>query len=232
MQLRTRVLIGLAGAALWLLVVGFMLFASAVMREPRDEQRQADGILVLTGTEQRIVEGARLLRDGRGKRMLISGVNKRTRREDVHRLSGLADHLWGCCVDLGYAALDTLGNAEEAREWASALGYRSLIVVTSNYHMPRSLAVLRMAMPDTLLLAHSVPFKSQRPSAWWLHVGTTRVLVSEYLKFLPVAARLTMARLVEPERGRRADAVVQAQRPQLEHPSTPLPQPSPAAEVK
>ena len=208
MRARTRVLIGLASAAAWLLVLGFMLFAAAVMREPRAVPAAADGIVVLTGTEQRIVEGARLLKAERGSRLLISGVNKRTKPEEVHRISGLPDALFGCCVDLGYEALDTAGNATETRAWAESRGYRSLIVVTSNYHMPRSLAVLRLAMPTIHLEPHPVPLKSQRPTAWWLHVATTRVLVSEYLKFLPTAARLVAARLLDPGEMGRASALL------------------------
>lgn len=196
MRARTRVLIGLAGATAWLLVLGFMLFAAAVMREPLDTEQRADGIVVLTGAEQRIMEGGRLLQQGRGRRLLISGVNKRTTREDVHRLSELPDPLFGCCVDLGYAALDTIGNARETRGWADGLGYRSLIVVTSRYHMPRSLALLRIAMPDMVLLPHPVQAKVQRPTAWWMHLGTTRLLIAEYLKFLPAAGRLAVSRLL------------------------------------
>lgn len=201
-------LIGLAGASAWLLVLGFMLFAAAVMREPQDTLRSADGIVVLTGAERRIVEGAQLLQQRRGHRLLISGVNRRTKREDVHRLSGLPGDLFGCCVDLGYMALDTIGNATETRDWAQGLHYRSLIVVTSNYHMPRSLALLRIAMPDIELLPHPVPLKAQRPSAWWLHLGTTRVLVSEYLKFLPTAARLVASRLTHGSEEAEANARV------------------------
>ena len=94
-----------------------------------------------------------------------------------------------CCVDLGYEALDTVGNADETRNWANTNGYRKLIVVTSSYHMPRSLAELALVMPDVEFVAHTVTPRSFPDSGWWLSVATTRVLLSEYLKYLPAMAR-------------------------------------------
>jgi len=84
-----RWLIGIAGGAVFLLVLGFMLFAAVAMREPVDSAAAADGIVVLTGTDSRIVEGGRLLKQGRAKRMLISGVNRQTSRTDLQRISGM-----------------------------------------------------------------------------------------------------------------------------------------------
>jgi uncharacterized SAM-binding protein YcdF (DUF218 family) len=194
-------MIGTAGAALWLLVFGFVMFATAVMRQPEDRPVRADGIVVLTGGETRIHEGARLLRDGRGERLLISGVNRIASRDELMKLSGLDEKEFDCCVDLGYRALDTVGNAEETRLWAEARQYDRLIVVTASYHMPRSLSELARVLPNVELVPHPVMPRSFRQEAWWLHFGTTRTLISEYLKFLPSAARYGVARLVSPWHG-------------------------------
>jgi uncharacterized SAM-binding protein YcdF (DUF218 family) len=118
------------------------------------------------------------------------------RREDVQRISGLDQKAFTCCVDLGYEALDTVGNADETRTWANNNGYNSLIVVTSTYHMPRSIAELSLAMPGRTLFPHTVMPRSFPESGWWLHVRTTRVLLSEYLKYLPAKARLSTQRLM------------------------------------
>lgn len=190
----TRTLGVIAALLAAALTFGFVIFATSVTRSPLGGQPSADGIVVLTGGESRIVEGARLLKEKRGKRLLISGVNRQTRREDVERASGLDHAAFTCCVDLGYEALDTVGNADEARTWANANGYKSLIVVTSSYHMPRGLAELSLAMPGRALIPHAVTPRSFPDSGWWLHVRTTRVLLSEYLKYLPAAARLTAQR--------------------------------------
>jgi uncharacterized SAM-binding protein YcdF (DUF218 family) len=202
-----RAVIASAGVGLWLFVLGFVMFATAVMREPAELVNKADGIVVLTGGETRISEGARLLREGHAQRMLISGVNKVASRDELMRLSGLDASRFGCCVDLGYRALDTIGNAGEARLWAGAKGYRSLIVVTSSYHMPRSMAELSREMPGVELIAHPVVSKSFRKQAWWLHPATTRTLLSEYLKFLPSAARYGVSRMMAPWDGQSVVAV-------------------------
>lgn len=177
---------------------GFLLFASYAMRLPAHGNVPADGIIVLTGGDHRIVEGARLLKSSVARRLLISGVNSQTRRDDIVKLSGLEIGLFRCCVDLGYAAQDTFGNAEEARLWASALGAQRLFVVTSGYHMPRSLAELSIAMPGVELIPHPVIHNSARARAWWLQPGLVRILAMEYAKFLPVAARYALAMQMKP----------------------------------
>ena len=109
---------------------------------------------------------------------------------------GLDAQTFNCCVDLGYEALDTVGNADETRTWANSNGYTKLIVVTSRYHMPRSLAELALAMPGVQLLPFAVTPRRFPEEAWWLHTATTRVLLSEYLKFLPAIGRLTAQRVI------------------------------------
>ena len=193
-----RVIIFGAGAAVSLLVLGFVLFASIVTRLPAESNPHADGIVVLTGESRRIAEGARLLDEGRAQRMLISGVFRRTGKKALLDISGLAADKFDCCVDIGYSALDTVGNASETRAWAQSRGYTSLIVVTASYHMPRSLAELSLAMPDTELIPHPVIPVNFSPTRWWLSASVTRTLLSEYIKFLPTAAHLTIARIVHP----------------------------------
>lgn len=214
MKLSRRVLIGAAGAAVGLLLFGFLLFATSVMRDIPPTVATADGIVVLTGGETRILEGARLLTQGRGARLLISGVNHQTKREDVYKLSGLPQRRFECCVDLGYAALDTVGNADETRKWAADNRYDSLIVVTSSYHMPRSLAEIARMMPSVELIPHPVVPKNFRHQAWWLDPLTTRILVSEYLKYIPAAAKLAAARIMRPFESSSVAAVSADGRPQ------------------
>lgn len=186
------------GALVAAIALGFVAFALIVMRTPDPTLAKADGIVVLTGGETRILEGARLLREGHGNRLLISGVNRHTGRQDLIRISGLGEQQFNCCVDIGYSALNTIGNADEARSWAEAMRYDTLIVVTSSYHMPRSIAELARELPKTTLIAHPVQPPGFSDGAWWLRPRTARVLVSEYLKFLPAAARYAAARVIGP----------------------------------
>ncbi|MGE0626683.1 MAG: YdcF family protein [Hyphomicrobiaceae bacterium] len=172
-----------------LLLFGFVLFATAATRKASQQIAQADGIVVLTGGKLRIDEGMQLLRDGRGRRLLITGVNPRTTRNDVKRIANPGAELFDCCVDFGYMAQDTIGNADETRDWVKRNHYGSLIVVTSSYHMPRSLSELGRALPGVELIPHPVVPPSLSGKAWWLDQSTIRMLASEYLKLLPSAAR-------------------------------------------
>ncbi len=176
---------------------GFVLFAVSVTREDATGWDKADGIVVLTGGDNRIEAGAKLMSEGRAKRMLISGDNRKVSREEMQRILGIDKQTFNCCVDLGYEALDTVGNADETRTWANSNGYTRLIIVTSRYHMPRSLAELALVMPGITLLPYAVTPRRFPETAWWLHMATTRVLLSEYLKYLPAVARLTAQRIMD-----------------------------------
>jgi len=183
-------LIGTAAAVFWIFAFGFILFAVNVMRVPETSVQRADGIIVLTGGQLRIKAGLELLEKGRAKRLLITGVNRRTTKPDIARLVGGQSAELDCCVDLGYEALNTQGNAGEADAWARRLGYYSLIVVTASYHMQRSLMELNSRMPDVEIIPYPVIPVGFRDRAWWLDLGTSRVLLTEYIKLFPAAVRL------------------------------------------
>jgi uncharacterized SAM-binding protein YcdF (DUF218 family) len=190
-----RIFAAAAGIALFAFLGGFVVFASSITRYATATGVRADGIVVLTGGEHRLSEAARLLAEGRGKRLLISGANRMATREDLYRKSGLAPALFDCCVDIGYDALTTSGNAQETKAWARDRRFTRLILVTSSYHMPRSLIELERAMPGVGLVAYPVVSPNFRTERWWLHGTTARLLFSEYVKFLPSAARFGVAKL-------------------------------------
>src|SRR5262245_17316876 len=180
---------------------GFVAFARTVASFVPGPTPSADAIVVLTGGDLRLLAGARLLMDGRGSRLLISGVNPQTSREDLRRLSGLPPWLFSSRVDIDYAAHTTSTNADETRAWVESRGYTKLIVVTSSYHMPRSLIELRRTMPRVTLLPHPVVSNKIHAASWWSDSFTTRVLLAEYVKLLPTAARYGVARLLRWEEG-------------------------------
>jgi len=180
---------------------GFVAFARTVASYVPSQPPRADAIVVLTGGDLRLITGARLLKEGRGARLLISGVNPQTSREDLRRLSGLSPRLFSSRVDVDYAAHTTSGNASETRTWAKSRGYTRLIVVTSSYHMPRSLMELRRTMPDITLLPYPVVPNRINAARWWSDPFTARVLMAEYVKLLPSAARYGAARLLRWEEG-------------------------------
>jgi uncharacterized SAM-binding protein YcdF (DUF218 family) len=191
-----RLVAAAAASALLAFVGGFIVFADSIKHYAPGSVERADGIVVLTGGPFRLAAAARLLTEGLGSRLLISGVNHVTTREDLFRSSGLPHALFDCCVDIGYSAHDTSGNANEAKEWVAVHRFARLIVVTSSYHMPRSLTELGRALPDIALIPYPVVPRSFRAERWWMHAGTIRLLFTEYLKFLPSAARFGVARLL------------------------------------
>ncbi len=182
---RVTVILGLA------LIAGFFIFAYSVSVIPSGASGLADGIVALTGDDDRISEAVQLLSEGKGKRLLISGVNKSTRTPEIITLNvatGKEALLFRCCVDLDKRALNTEDNASETTAWVRQKGFRSLIVVTSTYHMPRTLIELRQSMPDVDLLPY--PVKSPRlEDNWWSDSRTAWVLGKEYLKFITAFAR-------------------------------------------
>lgn len=175
---------------------GFLAFAHVVKQAAPTNLPAADAIVVLTGGEDRIEAGIKLLAQRKGKRLLISGVNPSTRAAEIGRLTGYDQRLFDCCIDVGYAAVDTTTNAEETRAWAMNWRYSRLILVTSSYHMPRSLVEFARVLPHVELLPYPVVTRSLQLDAWWQHRPTARLMATEYLKFLASAVRLAVARVL------------------------------------
>ena len=176
---------------------GFAWFVYHVPAEEIAIHRNSDGIVVLTGGASRISDAIELLAAGRGKRLLISGVHRTTTTAEIARINPRYQGLVACCVDLDYSAVNTVGNAIETRRWARERGFTSLIVVTSAYHMPRTMAELAQQMPETVLVPFPVVTEKLRNEPWWASAPTARLILSEYAKF--VVAQLRMR--IEPVPG-------------------------------
>jgi uncharacterized SAM-binding protein YcdF (DUF218 family) len=176
--------------ALAVLTGGFLWFAFQVAREESPLDGVADGIVALTGGASRISDAVELLASGRGRRLLITGVGPTTNTAELMRLAPDHQRWFGCCIDLDYSAANTVGNAVETKRWARERGFRSLVVVTSGYHMPRAMLEIGHRLPDVTLIPFPVVTGQRRAESWWYHPGAARILVSEYLKFLVAAARI------------------------------------------
>jgi uncharacterized SAM-binding protein YcdF (DUF218 family) len=185
-----RLIVAPIGIVLILFCGGFIIFATHVgnLTAPADP-RPADAIIVLTGGSARIDTGVDLLNAGKGQRLLISGVNPMARVEDLRRATGGDHALFACCVDIDHAALDTIGNAEESARWAIRHEFASAILVTNNYHMPRSLMEMRRYLGDLDLQPYPVVHRRLDRGEWLRRPGALRVLFTEYVKLIGSFAR-------------------------------------------
>lgn len=170
----------LAVAGLYL--VGFVVFVATLPRTPRSVAR-VDAIVALTGGDTRLDAAAALFDRGVGERLLISGVHPETTKDELKKLVHGGPR-FDCCTDLGYAAEDTHGNAEETAAWVRFHHYKKLLIVTARYHMPRSLAEFHAAMPHVTLVPYPVEPESIDLKGWWHDPRALRVLFGEYAKYL------------------------------------------------
>jgi uncharacterized SAM-binding protein YcdF (DUF218 family) len=175
--------------------VGFVAFLAQLRGVEVQPARNADGIVVLTGGSSRVSDAMELLAGGYGKRLLISGVHPTNAASDISRSLPDNQQLLRCCVDLDRSAVNTRSNAAETRRWVHERGFKSLIVVTSNYHMPRAIVELSHAMPDIALIPFSVVGDKWRDEPWWTSGATVRLLLSEYAKYVAAELRVRLANM-------------------------------------
>lgn len=185
-----RFLFLLAILATGLFIGGFIVFSDRVTTlDIPDLAEPADGIIVLTGGYSRIEGALELLKNKRGERLFISGVHPSTKRSELQRVTGGDATLFECCVDIDRSALDTVGNAAESIKWASANHYRRVIVVTNNYHIPRTMLELSRASQEIEFIAYPITNTNLREGDWITRGQVVRVLLMEYIKYLGAVAR-------------------------------------------
>ncbi len=179
-----------AGAALffvflvtaWLL--GLWRFAGAIPASVADPNTKTDAIVVLTGGSKRVDKGLQLLAEGKAKKLFVSGVYRGVDVTALLRVSRQEPESLTCCIALGHSADNTEGNARETAAWMTQQGFRSLRLVTANYHMPRSLLEFARAMPEIKIIPNPVfpAFMTEGP--WWRSRAAAAMVVSEYNKYL------------------------------------------------
>ncbi|MDP1625767.1 YdcF family protein [Parvibaculum sp.] len=183
-QRSLRIVVGFAALLAAAYVGGFFLFTAELERTPPARVPVADGIVALTGGPDRITAAYKLLQDGKGSRLLITGVHPDVSVASLKEIVPGGSAKFDCCVDVGHMAEDTIGNAAETAEWVREKNYRSIILVTSTYHLPRARLELARAMPDVEISPFPVFQDTLHLDGWWAYPGTTRLLISEYTKYL------------------------------------------------
>jgi uncharacterized SAM-binding protein YcdF (DUF218 family) len=179
-----RLILGLLAAGL-LWAVGLAVFITGLPHPSQTTPAKVDAVIVYTGGGgARISAGMAVFSDGAGKRLLISGVHPDTSRERLSEFWDGTPDRFDCCVDLGRMARSTRGNAEEAAQWAREHEFKGLVLVTSDYHMPRAITIAKAQMPEMDITPYVVASgylnDNRRPNsrkAW-------RKLSGEYNKYL------------------------------------------------
>ena len=190
-------ILGIGVIAVLAFLAGFWSFAQSVRTPENPGAPSADAIVALTGGQERLETGVRLLKQHHGQRLLISGVNRIVSDHELFDALHIDDRTARCCVDLGRGAEDTLGNASETAAWARARHYHRVILVTDDYHMPRSITELSIALPEVEILPYPVRTRWTDPTLWRSDIGVAARLGSEYVKYLMIRGREALIDLTQ-----------------------------------
>ncbi len=184
--------------ALW--IGGFLYFTNNIQISKPAFVPNVDGIVILTGSTRRLNDGFKLLNEGKAKRLLVSGVNLQVTKEELRVLTGQTKAVMDCCVDLGRLARDTVGNARETALWAKKNSFKSLIIVTSAYHLPRSMTELVSFLPGVTMVGYATHDEKIKLESWWSNPGTAMLLFREFNKYIYSLLRARIQRFLTNEK--------------------------------
>jgi len=184
-------------ALLWL--SGLFWFAAGIPAGAETTRQQADAIVILTGGKNRLDYGMRLLAEGRAPRLFISGVHETITEKQLINLvpPELQNHINTMDEDavvIGREAWNTIGNAEETKRWLESKNVHSILLVTSNYHMPRSYYEFRHLVKGIDIIPAPVPAEDFSPTRWWLMSNYRMLVLSEYHKYIASKIRNALVR--------------------------------------
>lgn len=184
---------------------GSMAYVERVESLAVPGEAKTDAIVVLTGGAARLATALRLLNENKAERLLVSGVAQTATKATLMQavLLTMPDAaqassngqgidlqlLFDCCVDLGFEAEDTAGNAAETASWAAARGYKTIRLVTANYHLPRAQVEFGRYMPGFTVLPHPARSEAMRVEDWWQRRTATFFLLGEYTKYVVALLR-------------------------------------------
>lgn len=151
---------------------GFILFAVSLPRAAGAQR--SDAVVVLTGGAGRIERGLDVLHHGWSRQMLVSGVDPEVKTGEFAAQFNISAAEMACCITLGYRAFDTMSNARESASWIEQHGYRSVRLVTSDWHLRRARAEIDKVFP-----AHVTVINDAVPTQ-----PSLRMLMVEYHKLL------------------------------------------------
>nr|WP_321443075.1 YdcF family protein [uncultured Cohaesibacter sp.] len=180
-----------------MLTMGLVGYTGYVLLASEQDPEPADAIVVVTGGAGRLEKAIDLLKRNKGKRLLISGVHPGYGPTTLERRYKLTKKQIACCVDLDSRALNTVANATQTAEWAHRHGFHSLIIVTSAYHMPRTMLEMRRAAPDIRLQGQLVTRSDRSLLTRLFDWNNVHLLTKEYGKLLGAIVYGSSERLIK-----------------------------------
>lgn len=177
------------GLAVLAWAAGLFLFIEKIPQAVENTERRTDAIVVLTGGSLRLEKGFELLSAKMADKLLVSGVDKGIDLDELLKVAGLTPSELECCITLGYMAEDTVSNAMESAVWIRSNNIASIRLVTSSYHMPRSLLEFHATVPNVEIIPHPVFPEKVMVREWWARPGTANLVIAEYNKYLLAATR-------------------------------------------
>jgi uncharacterized SAM-binding protein YcdF (DUF218 family) len=181
-------------------IVGFAVFTSKITHMQQAETvAAADAIVVLTGGVDRLKPAIELLKNGSAKKLLVSGVNPETTKTELLDPYKVTSDMSECCIDLDQIATNTVGNAIETAKWLRNNNFKSVILVTSNYHMPRAEKELHRLAGTVKITPFPLVNSDLRNWKWLEQPDAFRLILTEYLKFTLTSVR----HLIAPAPGNR-----------------------------
>ncbi len=167
-------------------VAGLVVFAEGVIRQTVPHNGQTDAIVVLTGEDNRLSASVALLKDGLADRVFISGVHNDVHADQLVRLLDTEASDLDCCIEVGHVATNTRGNAWETADWIEVEQIGSIRLVTSNYHMPRSLLEFRRVIPHIDIVPHPIDSNLVVLNPWYGSLASVSLMAREFTKYLAV----------------------------------------------
>jgi len=161
---------------------GFLVFAYHINHYLLDAQTNTDAIIALTGGRNRIFEAIKLLNNKKADYLFISGVEKTSRLQDILNSNHITP-ITEKKIFLGTSAQNTVENAVESKNWINEHNIKSIRLVTSNYHLPRSITEFEKQNPGLKIVKHPV-YSEKVKKKWWTSIRTFSLIFSEYNKFL------------------------------------------------
>lgn len=173
---------------------GFFSFAIKVSWSEPPKNLQGDGMVVLTGGAKRIETALTLMTEGAATKLLISGVAAETSSGDLAQRYNDYAGLFECCIDLDKGAENTVGNGTQTGHWIRDNQFKTVLLVTSAYHLPRAMVELSHSSSQTHFIAVPVIHGGLDLKAWYQDIEIMELMVREYAKYLAALTRIAFKR--------------------------------------